>query len=48
MVGSNDVTAPVIEASYERILTILDSLIEKQKFVFGGAPPLRTLPSMHS
>lgn len=38
VVGSNDVTAPVIEASYERILTILDSLIEKQKFVFGGRP----------
>ena len=38
VVGSNDVTAPVIEASYRRFLTIMDRLIEQQKFVLGGRP----------
>jgi len=38
VVGSNDTTAPVIEAAYARFLTVLDGLIEKQKFVFGGRP----------
>ena len=38
VVGSNDVTAPVIEASYQRFLAILDRLIEKQKFVLGARP----------
>lgn len=38
VVGSNDITAPVIEASYQRLLAILDGLIEAQKFVFGGRP----------
>ena len=38
VVGSNEITAPVIEASYRRILTILDKLIEKQIFVFGSRP----------
>jgi len=38
VVGSNDITAPVIEASYERFLGIMDRLIEAQKFVLGGRP----------
>ena len=38
VVGSNDVTAPVIEASYKRFLTIMDGLIEKQKFSLGDRP----------
>ncbi len=38
VVGSNDVTAPVIEASYKRLLGIMDALIEKQKFVLGARP----------
>ena len=38
VVGSNDVTAPVIEDSYKRFLNIFDSLIQKQQFVFGGRP----------
>lgn len=38
VVGSNDTTAPVIEASYERILGILDRLIAAQRFVFGARP----------
>ena len=38
VVGSNDVTAPVIEASYGRFLAIMDRLIERQKFVLGGRP----------
>ena len=38
VVGSNDVTATVIEDSYKRFLHILDALIEKQKFVLGTRP----------
>ncbi len=38
VVGSNDVTAPVIEDSYRRFLGIFDTLIEKQTFVFGSRP----------
>jgi glutathione S-transferase len=38
VVGSNDVTAPVIEASYKRFLGLMDTLIEKQKFVLGARP----------
>ena len=38
VVGSNDTTAPVIEASYRRFLGIMDRLIEQQKFVLGGRP----------
>jgi glutathione S-transferase len=38
VVGSNDVTAPVIEASYQRFLEIMNVLIERQKFVLGGRP----------
>lgn len=38
VVGSNNITAPVIEASYQRFLSIMDTLIEKQKFVLGARP----------
>lgn len=38
VVGSNDITAPVIEASYRRFLSLMDLLIEKQKFVLGTRP----------
>jgi len=38
VVGSNDITAPVIEASYKRFLAIMDRLIERQKFVLGARP----------
>jgi glutathione S-transferase len=38
VVGSNDVTAPVIEASYLRFLEIMNELIERQKFVLGKRP----------
>ena len=38
VVGSNDVTAPVIEDSYRRFLGIMNDLIARQTFVFGGRP----------
>jgi len=38
VVGSNDTTAPVIEASYKRFLSIMDKIIERQKFVLGTRP----------
>lgn len=38
VVGSNDVTAPVIEASYLRLLGLLDALIQRQRFVLGARP----------
>lgn len=38
VVGSNDVTAPVIEGSYRRFLNIFDGLIQQQQFVFGERP----------
>ncbi len=38
VVGSNDVTAPVIEDSYKRFLHIMDALIERQQFVLGARP----------
>lgn len=38
VVGSNDTTAPVIEASYQRFLAIMDALIQKQPFVLGHRP----------
>jgi glutathione S-transferase len=38
VVGSNDVTAPVIEDSFKRFLPIMDGLIEQQKFVLGTRP----------
>ena len=38
VVGSNDTTAPVIEASYERLLDILDALLQRQPFLMGARP----------
>ena len=38
VVGSNDVTANVIENSYKRFLHIMDNLIQKQTFVLGQRP----------
>jgi|TARA_B100001971_G_scaffold213612_1_gene247498 glutathione S-transferase len=38
VVGSNDITAPVIEDSYLRFLKIMDTIIEKQTFVMGSRP----------
>lgn len=38
VVGSNDVTAPVIEASYLRFLRIFDSLLQRHPFVLGDRP----------
>jgi glutathione S-transferase len=38
VVGSNEATAPVIEASYKRFLDIMDKVIERQKFVLGARP----------
>lgn len=38
VVGSNDLTAPVIEASYRRFLEIMNTLITSQPFVLGNRP----------
>jgi glutathione S-transferase len=38
VVGSNDVTGPVIEASYRRLLTLLDARLTESRFVFGARP----------
>ncbi len=38
VVGSNEVTAPVIEGSYRRFLNIFDSLIQRRQFLFGERP----------
>ncbi|MEZ5556983.1 MAG: glutathione S-transferase C-terminal domain-containing protein [Pseudomonadales bacterium] len=38
VVGSNDVTAPVIEDSYKRFLGIMDALIQRHQFVLGDRP----------
>ncbi len=38
VVGSNDVTAPIIEASYRRFLKILDVIIARQTFLLGSRP----------
>ncbi len=38
VVGSNDVTAPVIEDSYRRFLTIFDALLQRHPFLFGRRP----------
>lgn len=38
VVGSNDTTASVIEASYKRFLAIFDKLVEQQTFVLGSRP----------
>ena len=38
VVGSNDVTAPVIEDSYKRFLKIMDNIVQRQQFVLGTRP----------
>jgi len=38
VVGSNEVTAPVIEASYRRLLQLLDDHLTNSRFVLGGRP----------
>ena len=38
VVGSNEVTAPVIEASYERFLQCLNACIQDGPFLFGRRP----------
>ena len=38
VVGSNNVTAPVIEASYRRFLEIMDTIIARQTFLLGTRP----------
>jgi len=38
VVGSNDTTAPVIEASYRRLLALLDAALVERPFVFGARP----------
>ena len=38
VVGSNEVTAQAIEASYERFISILDELIARRGFVLGARP----------
>ena len=38
MVGSNDTTAPVIEASYKRFLHLFDRMLQRHPFTFGGRP----------
>lgn len=38
VVGSNDVTAPVIEASYARYLDLMDAHLKQAPFLMGGRP----------
>jgi len=38
VVGSNDVTAAVIEESYERFLSAFDAQLQNSRFLFGGRP----------
>jgi glutathione S-transferase len=38
VVGSNDVTAPVIEDSYHRFLALFDRLLQRQPFLLGHRP----------
>lgn len=38
LVGSNEVTAPIIEASFTRLIVILDRIIERYGFVLGTHP----------
>lgn len=38
VVGSNDVTAPVIEAAYARLVGILDKLLSEKGYVLGARP----------
>ena len=38
VVGSNEVTAPIIEASYRRFLRCFDRHLQEHRFVLGGQP----------
>jgi glutathione S-transferase len=38
VVGSNDTTAPVIEASYRRVLGLLDARLTESRFMLGARP----------
>lgn len=38
VVGSNDVTAETIEASYQRLVETLDTLLQKRGFILGARP----------
>ncbi|MFN3474983.1 MAG: glutathione S-transferase family protein [Blastomonas sp.] len=38
VVGSNDITAPIIEASYKRLVGIFDRIVQRQGFVLGNRP----------
>jgi hypothetical protein len=38
VVGSNDTTAPVIDASYRRFLAAMEHHLANQKFMLGGRP----------
>ncbi len=38
VVGSNDITAEVIEESYTRFLDVFDSQLQQSRFLFGGRP----------
>ncbi|MEL7541069.1 MAG: glutathione S-transferase N-terminal domain-containing protein, partial [Pseudomonadota bacterium] len=38
VVGSNEITAQTIEDSYERLISILDTLLARKGFVLGGRP----------
>jgi glutathione S-transferase len=38
VVGSNETTAPVIEAGYRRFLTLFDAVLRTQPFLMGGRP----------
>ena len=38
VVGSNETTAPVIEDSYERFVSIMDAHLREHRFVLGGRP----------
>ena len=38
IVGSNDTTAPIIDASYKRLLTVLEAHFEQQPFLLGRRP----------
>lgn len=38
VVGSNDNTAPIIEASYQRLVGILDRIVQRHGFVLGTRP----------
>ena len=45
VVGSNDTTAPVIDASYRRFLAAMENHLTNQKFMLGNRPALATSAS---